>query len=345
MNKLLSILLFVLMITSCHYKKSYIFNNEPFDKIDSLATLRQLPYCLVLLDSIGFVSATESDNPFITLHSRKAIINYVNVDLESNTWYLKILQPQLLPVSCIFYGGSLIDVIPGASKESIVYLNSVLQKKIMSDYHYNQLYGNKKKTKFIEYEQLIRVKNSTDQRKNDIVFIDSILNEQSGLYLLYLKMQNQLAFNDSAGAKMTAKRIVSFDTRENIVRYSEEIFNAHHVLDSDYNVLTAPRIKVNPSNVNIEHCVLQERKTIPIEVTNVGQRNLVIYDILTSCSCLDLMEENIMCELLPGESYTIGITFTPDVEGIVLKDIIIISNSYSSNITHVPVKANVKKQL
>ena len=81
-------------------------------------------YCLNLKNK-GFVDTS------------KAIYNIADVNVSSNAWYMKWLCPLSLPLTCVFSDtGTLIDLIPGATKETFLYTTEAISDMKITNYHY-----------------------------------------------------------------------------------------------------------------------------------------------------------------------------------------------------------------
>ena len=83
-------------------------------------------FCIVLVDSTQELSRRYCLNlknkGFVD--TSKAIYNIADVNISSNAWYMKWLCPLSLPLTCVFSDtGTLIDLIPGATKETFFIYN------------------------------------------------------------------------------------------------------------------------------------------------------------------------------------------------------------------------------
>lgn len=67
----------------------------------------------------------------------KAIYNIADVNVSSNAWYMKWLCPLSLPLTCVFSDtGTLIDLIPRATKETFLYTTEAISDMKITNYHY-----------------------------------------------------------------------------------------------------------------------------------------------------------------------------------------------------------------
>lgn len=121
------------MTSSCKNReqKDVIYYNKDFNEMTNIAKDIDQPFCIVLVDSLNFTA-----NEYLYLLNNYKVMdrgisyNFINTTLNENKWYSQLLSPQIYPVTCIFNTtGELIDLIPGSSNESILYIDRVIKTK------------------------------------------------------------------------------------------------------------------------------------------------------------------------------------------------------------------------
>lgn len=340
------LLWFILLIMiSCDPGKHeyHVFHEKPFNEILDIAIDADLPFCIILSDSLSINS-----NKYIDLNRKhktpinNAIYNFVNIDLKDNKWYAKLLSPQIYPVTCVFNtSGVLIDLIPGSSKESFAYVNKVINTKCpFAEFHYNQKYD-KDKLELISYiNSAIALKLNIDRGQYVVSKIDSMLQVIEHPYILYLKLQNQLQFGKNIEARKTAQELLLFDSAQDLYEYYDEFMIANQLLDSTYNYKTAPLIESISNKIELSECNIDQIYHLDIDIVNKGEKTLKISDILTSCSCLKLISSK--KHLINfGELLTLRFEFTPDALGNIFREVYIASNSKNTPIYLVTINAIV----
>lgn len=304
-----------------------------------------LPFCIVLLDSTNF-SSIEYINALneYKISNNSVIYNFADIHFKDNQWYGKLLLPQIYPVTCVFnHIGQLIDLIPGSSKESFVYIDKVIKtENPCLEFHYNQKYD-KDKIEVIRFiNSAIDLKSKTDYNQHVINKIDSLLQIIEHPYLLYLKLHNQLQFSEENKAKETAEQLLIFDSAQDLFEYYDELFFANQLLDSTYNSKTAPLIASTSNKIELSKCDINHTYDLDINIINEGEKPLKISDILTSCSCVKLIstKKHIVNS---GESLILKIEFTPDAIGEIFREVYIASNYLNTPIYKISINANVKQ--
>lgn len=333
-------------MTSCvHNNQEYIvYYDKSFNEISDTAKKSNLPFCIVLLDSTNFSSIEYFNTLKEYKTSKNSIIcNFANIHFKDNQWFSKLLSPQIYPVTCVFnHIGQMIDIIPGSSKESFEYIDKVINtENPCLDFHYNQKYD-KDKIGLIRYtNSIIKLKSKIDRNQYVIHEIDSLLQIRKHPYLLYLRLHNQLQFNNKIEAKETAKKLLLFDSAKDLVEYYDEFLTANELLDSTYNSKSAPLIATTSNKIKLSECNINRTYNLKVDIFNKGEKPLKISDFLTSCSCIELInaKKNI---INTGESMSLKIEFTPDTKGEVLREVYIASNSLNTPIYTISINATVK---
>ena len=296
-----------------------------------------------MYDSASFTSEDYIENyTRLASHAGNTILDFIEVSSEKNDWYIKMLRPEVLSLTCIFDSdGVLIDLIPGSSSESMKYVSQVqAHGEPTTEFHFNGLYGEDKLDRMQLFRKIIRIRNELESGGDVRMSLDS-LQEDMYPYLLYLKLKNQIHLKDSVAAHATAESLLEFNSAGDLVTYEDELFYAHQILDSGYDSLSAPRIHITQDVIILDSCRVGESVPVILKVGNTGQRTLEISDMITSCSCIDLMSDMKEYSIYPGEHAMIGFNFIPDIAGEVQRDIYIASNAYKKPLVHITVKADV----
>ena len=344
MKRIIILLIAVLVYASCTNNgiRDIVYYEKSFAEAKQISQNLQLPFCMVLYDSLQNTTLEYLDKFHANkLPLNKGVFNFVNITADKNKWYNKLLSPQTFPVTCIFSpSGELLDLIPGNSKESVLYTDKVLTThEPTPEFHYNKKYGTEKMVAITQINQILKLKFEVDDKRNVVAEIDSLITKVRYPYPLFLKLQNQLQFNDSVGAIETARELLLFDSAKDLFDYYDELMFANHVIDLDYTTKTAPLIEVNPAVIELKDCKINEPKSLTVHITNKGEKPLKISEILTSCSCVKLISSK-RHMINPNQFLTITLEFTPDVSGDILREVYIASNSVNSPISIVTINAS-----
>lgn len=341
---LFGFVLLVMVTCTSNKQECNIYHNNDFDEIATIANDANLPFCVVLIDSTRF-TADEYINMikvYKTL-SVRTIYNFINVRLSENKWYSKLLSPQIYPVTCVFNTtGQLIDLVPGNSKESMLYIDKAINTgQPCLEFHYNQKYD-QDKIEIIHYiNSAVELKSKIYESEDVVAKIDSLLHVKEHPYLLYLKLQKQVLFNKKTEARKTAEELLSFDSVQDLLDYYDELLIANQLLDSTYNTKTAPLISSISNNIELPNCKINHTYNLNIEIINEGKKPLKISDILTSCSCVELKSDKKHI-VNSRQSLILKAVFTPDVIGNVSRKVYIASNSLNTPIYTISINANVE---
>lgn len=178
-------------LIGCNKNNAFIHRNITFEDIQTNALALNQPFCMVLIDSSSYlskeyVSHLENDYNYL---SNRALYNIIDINNERNKWYLKWLCPLSIPLTCVFASdGSLVDLIPGMSKETFLYTEEVIKTLNISDFHWpNRFNVNKKQAVPLLNNILIQKRNIEKgiYEPNDI---DTLINSLQYPYSYYLKL-------------------------------------------------------------------------------------------------------------------------------------------------------------
>ncbi len=347
MNRLLIIIIIVTLLQqSCsnRQKSDNIYCEKSLTEIQKIAEDGNVPFCLILFDSTQVISRKH----IVKFYSKDqklnhVVFNLVNITFDENKWYEKLLSPQVLPLNCVFAAsGELIDLIPGSTKESLLYTKKVLSRqKANKEFHYNQKYDSDKIEAIKIIDIILQLKFRVDNNENVIAELDTILNKARYPYTLFLKLQNQLQYRDSIAAKNTAKELLQFNSARDLLDYHDELMFARQILDPTFNIETGPYIDISPTEIELTNCEINNSIRITINIKNKGQKPLKITDILKSCSCVKLISKK-KHSILPQQSIELDIEFTPEETGDIYREVYIASNSVNSPISNIKINASVQ---
>ena len=343
MKKIISILLFCFCLNSC-------FRNEPapisfnkiFEEISSDASNKNKPFCVVLTDSMQ----TSSKNYIKSLNEEynylrsKAIYNIVDINCEENNWYLKWLCPAFLPLTCVFSNeAKLIDIIPGATRETFLYSKEAIHNAVSTDFHWPNKFKNNKKVVIPFLNDVLEVKKYLDQG----MYVPSKFYQMSDSlnypYSLYLKLVGELMENDSISAKATAKSLLEFETPSALEVYKDEFITAKKVLNPKFDINAEPNIRVDTTVIFLNGCIINEKVPIDIAIYNDGENPLKISKIYLSCSCLEHVDSDKEIIIFAKKSHVAKFYFTPEEDGEIVRDIYITSNAINIPILHIHILA------
>lgn len=334
----------VICFLGCAKKETVAYENSPFEDIYSLAGVNNSPFCIVLTDSNNNLSKEfifQLETNYKSLLD-KTILNIVDISSIENEWYIKWLCPTSIPLTCVFSpGGNLIDLIPGASKETFLYTEEAVNKMETTDFHWPNHFKTNKKNILPYLDNLLQQKIFIDEGIYSPLELSSLVDSLNYPYPYYLKLVGELMEQDTIGALQTAQSLIALETPALLELYKNEFITAKKVLNPDFNINEEPHIRVDSTNIYLSGCKQDETTPFEVLVYNDGDRPLNISKIHTSCSCLDQHKyvEDIIIK--SKESFPIKFYFTPDTEGEIFRDIFITSNAINMPILHITVMANV----
>ena len=339
---MLSILITASML-SCSNKKNMMFYNLSYHDIHDIANVAEKPFCIVLTDSAQNLSKEynlllKSKYNFLT---DKAIYNIVDINLSENEWYIKWLCPVSIPLTCVFsVDGTLIDLIPGAARETFLYTEEAFKNKEPTDFHWINHFGLNKKMAIPHLNTILRHKRFFDQ---DIYYASSELEELvhslNYPYSNYLKLVSELMENDTIASQETAKSMIAISTPYYLDLFKNEYITAKQVLNPNFDIRNEPNIRVDNDRIILYNCELDKSTPVEIVVYNDGYQPLEISKIYAGCSCLRQLNFTDEFVIPAKESIILKFDFTPNVEGEISRDIYITSNAINKPILHVAVLA------
>lgn len=335
------ILFFPLLILSCtSSEESNIYYNQNFEDTYALASKLGCNYCVVLVDSTQEMSNLYKEKIKIFFPLKTAICNIVDVGNPMNEWYMKWLCPVSLPLACVFSAdGTLIDLIPGASKESFLYTKEALLKSKRTNFHYVNRFNLKKENIIPLFDQILKCSMGIKQgffSDLDNAVIDSLKYP----YPHYLRILGNIIYNDTITAQIIAEEIVKMENPLYLDLYKNEFILAKKIINPKFDICNEPTIRVNKELITFLNYKMGE--TIPFDITlyNDGETDLKVSKIFKSCSCLELEgTDNFI--IPPKDSIKLDFTFNIEQQGEVIRDIYITSNAINAPILYIKVLANI----
>lgn len=240
MKKLLlgGIIPFILtMLISC--RETELYFNKPFDDIHALAYANDKPFCIVLTDTVNHMSRQyhsllDSDYRYL---ARKALFDIVDITVPENEWYIKWLNPTFIPLTCVFLpSGQLVDIIPGASRESFLYTEKSLKYKSATEFHWPNSFKINKARAIPLLNRVLFHKQQVEHGMLMEMEVNSLIDSLHYPYIVYQKLAGQLMQNDSIPAKKTALDLVEFEEPYFLELYQNEIITAKRVIDPHFRI-------------------------------------------------------------------------------------------------------------
>ena len=98
-------------------------------------------------------------------------------------------------------------------------------------------------------------------------------------------------------------------------------------------------IFVNDTIINLGKIVLNEKKDVPVRITNTGETLLLIESISSSCSCAEAPGK--YPPIAPNQTVPVNIEVKPNVLGIFIQKVFITCNAVNSPVSII-IKGNVE---
>jgi hypothetical protein len=273
-----------------------------------------------------------------------AIYNIVDINSPENRWYIKWLCPVSYPLTCVFSAnGTLVELIPGAAKETFLYTGVALKNMTPTNFHWPNQFGQNKTTLIPQLNNVLQYKRLLDQG----VFyasseLDKLVHSLDYPYSKYLKLTSELMENDSTASRKTAKSMIEQETPYYLDLFKNEFIAAKRILNPNFDISDEPNIRVDHDKIILSDCELNKSTPVEVVVYNDGNQPLKIPKIHVSCSCLKQLNYNSEFIIDAKESVILKFDFTPDVMGEILRDIYITSNAINTPILHICIWANSK---
>lgn len=336
------ILISLCLSAGCRKADDTIYRDKAFEEICQLAHEAGRPFCVVLTDSLQSLSREYAD-ALGSRYSRltgQAVYCIADVGNPSNGWYLKWLNPHTLPLTCVFSPeGDLVDLIPGAARETFLYAEEAIDGLSATGFHWPNSFKMNKPRVLPPLNGLLQYKRRLDRGIYLPADIDRVIDSLPYAYSVYLKLSGALLERDTAGARRAAQSLISLETPYIMDLYKNEFITAKKVLDADYDTGDDANIRVVEDTIRLNDRTTGTGTPIELPVFNDGLAPLVISKIHTSCSCLEQSNPAGGIVIGPRGSTILKFIFTPDVEGEIRRDIYIASNAVNTPIRHIVITA------
>lgn len=343
-NVILSILAFGLFGVGCSNPQPKTMQyDEPFDKIYSYASENDKAFCIILVDS----TQRPSQKYLLNLKNQNialtddAYCNIVDINNSSNEWYMKWLCPLSIPLTCVFStDGTLLDLIPGATKETLLYTKQAISNKEMTKFHYPNRFNLSKSEIVPLLNQILKSKIELDQGLYESTALNNSIDSLEYPYPYYLRIIGELLDNDTIESKLAAKSMVELENPFYLEQFKNEFIVARKILDPNFDVNDEPNIRIDKSVISLSDCRQNESHPFTISICNDGKKPLEVAKIFKNCSCLSQMDYTEEFVIAPKDSVIVRFKFKPDQQGEATRDIFITSNAINKPIIYVKVLAN-----
>ena len=333
-----------LFLFNCNEHIHKIYTNQSFEDICSIAYKNKEAFCIVLVDSTQELSRQYclklKNKDFV--FTSKMIYNIADIYISSNEWYMKWLCPLSLPLTCVFSNdGTLIDLIPGATKETFLYTRKAIFDMRTTNYHYPNRFKLPKYAVIPLLNQVLGCKTDLNQG----IYIPTALNNSIDSlrypYSVYLGIVGEQMNNDTIKSKTLAGLMMELENPYYLELFKNEFIIAKKLLTPDFKINDGPNIRVDNEIVSLSDCEVAEDNAFVIPIHNDGKYPLKILKIFTSCSCLNLVDHSEEFVISPNDSVMVGFNFRSEELGEVTRDIFITSNSINKPILYIKILANI----
>lgn len=345
LKKIFFISCLFILFARCTVKEPIIQNDKEFNEILEISRQQDRPFCIILTDSTDGISRKylESLTSSYTYLTKRAVFNFIDISSNKIDWYIKWLAPASLPLTCVFSrDGKLIDLIPGAAKESFLYAEQAIKDQKITGYHWPNKFQQKKASILPLLNQLLDFKENMDIGKKRIASFKSIPDSLSYPYLDYVLFKTVAMNKDTVSAIQKAHTFLALESADMMELYKEEFIEAKKMINPGFRVENAPNIRTNKEKIILEN--LKKGQIMPINIVlyNDGIEPLKIEKINMSCSCVSLEGPNKGITIMGKKSHNAKFYFKPENEGNVLRDIYVSTNALNTPNLHISIVANVK---
>ena len=342
--KFIVTLLFGLFLISCsNESEDIIYNNETFQDIVSIANRKNKAFCIVLIDS----TQNSTQKHCFNIRSKKriadnAIYNIVDINFSPHEWYMKWVYPMSLPLTCIFSkDGLLVDLIPGATKETFLYTKEAISNMKMTKYHYPNRFNLTKQRVIPLLNQILKCKTDLERGIYTSTILDNSIDSLKYPFPYYLKIVGELMENDTIESRLIAKSMLELENPYSLELFRNEFIVAKSTLYPNFNINDEPNIRVDKNVIYLADCRLGEEIPITVLIYNDGNRPLDVLGIFTSCSCLKQINYTEKFTVSSKDSTVVNFKFKAGEQGEAIRDIFIASNAINKPILYVKVQANI----
>ena len=338
-------LLLSCLLLACRQSKtrqSNVTHNETFSIIQQ--TNGNKPFCITLVDSTQALSQKFIERlKYGEWVCSTASYNMVDINLPQNKWYTKWLVPVSLPLTCVFTSdGHLVDLIPGAAKESFLYVQKALTDLQMTEYHYPNRFSMPKKKLITLFDRILDCNTGL---KEGIYLKEELRDIYDSLpypYPYYIGLVGALAENDTVTALSLARSMTDLENPYYMEIFRDEFIMAKKTINPHFDVKDEATIRIHPARILLSNCLPGMEKPFTISIFNDGKRPLNVSKIFKSYSCLELKSHHGEFTINPEDSVQIDFVFNSAEKGEFIRDIFITSNAINNPILYLEVLAEVQ---
>jgi len=334
----------LLLMMSCGNKGEYVCYNASFQEISRLAEKENKSFCIVACDSsyVSLVYDSLLRNQFEFL-KEDAIFNMINKESEDWLWLRQLACTNRLPVTIVFSPQAKIKtILTGATKRCFKYINRAIHDdKASLDYIYDNPFMH------INNQELISVLNEVldckfhlDRGENISEDVDKTLSVIQYPFNLYLKSVNEVKRGNVQLAIQTAQSLWNSYDISYFQLYENILNEARYIINPEYNVDKEPNLFIANDRIVLRDCLLGEKQRFQMELTNMGEKALVIHEIRSCCPCISLCTD-FQSIIHPGETIKIECNMEAIAKGEMRKHLTIISNGVVP-VENVEIIMNVK---
>lgn len=330
-------------MSACNDRNDNIYFNKSFEETCTIASRKGKSFCITLIDSTKELSQKYcSYMKNERLITNQAIYNIIDVNLPSNEWYIKWICPLSLPLTCVFSSkGELIDLIPGSTKETFLYIKEVVFNKEMTKFHYPNRFHLDKSEIIPLLNQMLKSKIELSQGIYESIILNNALDSLKYPYPYFLKIAGGILENDTIMLKLIAKSMLELENPYYLKLFKDEFIVAKKILNPNFNINDEPNIRVNKHVISFPNCKKNKKYPFEISIYNDGNQPLEVTKIFKSCSCLNQIDHLGKFVINPKDSIVVKFNFESKEQGEIIRDIFITSNAINVPILYVQVLANI----
>lgn len=268
-----------------------------------------------------------SNSKIISRKSNEYIFFKCDLTKHTNKILQYILLPGEIPNSYIFDEKG--DLIYASARNESIY---TIEQAIINVSNGKKYYSPQNQFLTVESDKLFRLhtltlKSYIDYKNNDLSLakIDSAINIEPYFYNLYLKSKilerkGETSLADSC-KKIAENHRTSTFQKLVYVDLMKKIFIG--TSSDDY-----AKIRIDSMPTDLKNIKYGEEKEIRIKVSNIGNKSLILYNVITNCSCNKI--SYIKTPIMPNEKTTINLLYNTSNRGDFKIKLVIHSNAINN---------------
>ncbi len=323
-----------------------IRHGRSFEEISKSGRRSGRPFCVVLVDRMQYLSGEFAS----MLRSgggasmRRAAFDIVDVDDSANAWWVKWLCPESLPLTCVFSSeGTLTDLIPGQSAETLLRIAGVLESGGAGTGRWPNRFGLGKAEAVGRLRRVLLYREMLSRGLFPSHEVAATVDSLRYPWGAALKMEGFAMVGDTLSARTAAEELAAMKNPYYLDLYRSEFIMAATLLDPAFDLGNEATIRIDPATMELGDRSMD--KTIPVEITlhNDGGKPLNIFSVTTDCSCLRRLGGDDSFGVAPGDSVRLSFALSPRVEGATRQGVVIASDAIDRPFTSVDIFANFKQ--